>query len=96
MYCMGCGPVVVWYGQKIIKSHFFLKKKYLIVLWACGRVVWSKYERPSTFPFKTQIVLCCGLVAVWDDPNMRDLQFFLLRLGECCAAGLWLRGMVQQ
>jgi hypothetical protein len=47
------------------------KKKYEgIMLWVCGRVVWSKYERPSIFLFKMQIVLCCGLVAVWDIPKM--------------------------
>jgi hypothetical protein len=47
-----------------------------IVIWACGRVVWSKYERPSIFPFKTQSVLCCGLVAVLDGPEKILLYYY--------------------
>jgi hypothetical protein len=62
-----CWLVAVWDGLKKIQMYFFFINEW-IVIWACGHVVWSKYERPSIFPFKTQSVLCCGLVAVWDGP----------------------------
>jgi hypothetical protein len=44
-------------------------------MWACGHVVWSKYERPSIFPFKTHSVLCCWLVAVWDGLKKIKMTF---------------------
>jgi hypothetical protein len=49
-------------------------------MWACGRVVLSKYERPSIFHFNTHSVLCCGLVAVWDGP--KKIQMFFIIINE--------------
>jgi hypothetical protein len=86
-----CGLEAVWDGREKIVLYFFLNE--WIVIWACGRVVCSKYERPSIFPFQTLSVLCCWLVTVWD--GLKKILLFWFFKSVDSDVGLWPCGMVQ-